>query len=336
MKVSSSQIQCLYKWYQEHHRPLPWRTTKDPYKIWISETMLQQTTTQAVIPFYERFLERFPQLKDLSQASLEEVYEYWSGLGYYSRARNLHRAAQMLDSSSQFPKTHKELLELPGFGPYTSRAVASLAFEEPVGVLDGNVIRVLCRVHDLDGPWWKTAFRKELQEISDQWVQGAPPSAMNQALMELGATICTPRSPSCLLCPLKRTCLSRKRETISQRPQPRPRKEKVLIYWEIQNPVRKNKVLLDRGHKYPILKSQPLPLGQMKTVSKKPKHFHFKHNNTHHEIYVFVDSSKKSTQAEDGVWVQKEDLAKVSPNSLVKKVVNFVGLSQDGSSQKKS
>ncbi len=160
------------EWYRKNRRDLPWRHTRDPYSIWISETMLQQTTTQAVIPFYERFLKRFPDVRSLAAGRLEDVFEMWSGLGYYSRARNLHKAAKAL-AERRFPRRFEELIELPGFGPYTARAVASLAFGQEAGVLDGNVIRVLSRVHDLAEEWWKTSGRKKLQTLSDAWVQGA-------------------------------------------------------------------------------------------------------------------------------------------------------------------
>ena len=136
----------LINWYLANRRPLPWRKDKNPYTIWISEVMLQQTTVAAVIPYFERFIERFPNQHTLAQAELSEVYEYWAGLGYYSRARNLHASAKII-SDSGFPEDYSQLIQLPGFGPYTARAVASLAFDQKVGVLDGNVIRVLSRVH---------------------------------------------------------------------------------------------------------------------------------------------------------------------------------------------
>ena len=142
--VDSMHLASLKKflnWYEDAHRPLPWRIHKDPYKIWISEVMLQQTTSQAVIPFYEKFLKRFPSLSVLAKAQEKTVIKYWAGLGYYQRARNLHKAAKLLDQKGTWPNTFEELQKLPGFGPYTSRAVASLAFEEPVGVVDGNVVR---------------------------------------------------------------------------------------------------------------------------------------------------------------------------------------------------
>lgn len=324
-KPTSKQIQSLHQWYMTHKRPLPWRTTKDPYKIWISETMLQQTTTQAVIPYYEKFVERFPSLKSLALANEGDVFAHWSGLGYYSRAKNLHRAAKELFQMKDFPETQQELQKLPGFGPYTSRAVSSLAFEEDVGVLDGNVIRVLSRIHNLRLEWWKSTPRQELQRLADCWVVGPQPSSeMNQALMELGAVICTPKSPTCLLCPMKTSCRARKMDEINNRPLKKPKREKVMLLWTVQTPHHKNQVYLNQEHSYPILKSQPLPFGEMKVIEKKPKAYHFKHAITHHEIYVVVDSTPKRRKAKSGAWVDLKNLSRISPNSLVKKVVAFL------------
>lgn len=325
MKPSKSQKSQLYNWYQEHKRPLPWRKTKDPYKIWISETMLQQTTTQVVIPYFEKFIKAFPTVQDLSQAPLEEVYTYWSGLGYYSRARNLHLAAKKLSQLKNFPQKAKELITYPGFGPYTSRSVSSLAFDESVGVLDGNVIRVLTRVHDLDCEWWKTKERNSLQELADQWVSQFSSREMNQALMELGATICTPRSPSCTLCPLKKSCLSLKNDHIALRPKSKPKKKKMIVHWVVHAHLKKDQILLNANHPYPVLKSQPLPLGKMTFVKEKPKTFHFKHLITHYEIFVSIDSRQKRSKAEEGEWVSLKDLSQKSPSSLVRKVVLALG-----------
>lgn len=330
MKPTSNQKKALRQWYLAHQRPLPWRKTKDPYAIWISETMLQQTTTQAVIPYFERFMADFPTLKDLALASEEDVLERWSGLGYYSRARNLHLAAKRLNELQSFPETHFQLLKFPGFGPYTSRAVASLAFGESVGVLDGNVIRVLTRVHDLDVEWWKSKARDTLQSLADQWVRDLPSSEMNQALMELGATICTPRSPSCLLCPLKRSCKARELQTVGLRPKSKPKKKKVRLHWIVRPTIKREKsksdqIFLCHPHSYPILKSQALPFGEMKVIQQKPKKFHFVHFITHYEIFVQVDSGPKRIQAGKGEWISLDDLVRKSPSSLVRKVVQNLG-----------
>src|SRR6185312_12760226 len=169
MSTKPMQLQLL-EWYRANRRELPWRASRDPYRIWISETMLQQTTTTAVIPFFERFVARFPDLKALAQSTEAEVLEMWSGLGYYSRARNLHKAAQALVARGGFPQTHEELAEFPGFGPYTARSVASLAFDQAVGVVDGNVIRVLSRCEGEDWEWWRPNVRQQIQNRADAWV----------------------------------------------------------------------------------------------------------------------------------------------------------------------
>ncbi len=319
---SKKQKSNLLNWYRDHLRPLPWRVSKDPYAIWISETMLQQTTTQAVIPYFEKFLKAFPRLEDLARASEEEVFKMWSGLGYYSRARNLLKAAKLLSQEREFPRTYQELIQYPGLGPYTARAVSSLAFEENVGVLDGNVIRVLSRVHDLDLEWWKTKEKVFLQDLSDQWVNRVSSSQMNQALMELGATICTPKSPSCLLCPLKANCLARKNQTVSLRPKSKPRRKKEYLVWHVKPVVNStgDKILLNE-HFYPVLKTLKMPPGQMISVLKKPETYNFVHCITHYEIFVRIDSVRKSSKALKGEWVLIKDLDRVSPSSLLKKVV---------------
>jgi len=199
---------ALLPWYRAHRRDLPWRRTRDPYAIWISEAMLQQTRVETVIPYYERFLQRFPDVATLARASVEDVYAAWAGLGYYSRARNLHRAAltilQRFDG--RLPTTRKELLELPGIGRYTAGAIASIAFDRPVPVLDGNVERVLARYlgirEDVRGP----SGAAVLWDAASRIAMGPEPGELNQALMELGATLCSPRAPRCVACPLRSCC----------------------------------------------------------------------------------------------------------------------------------
>ncbi|MFN8943830.1 MAG: A/G-specific adenine glycosylase, partial [Pseudobdellovibrionaceae bacterium] len=161
----ASYSELLKTWYLQNQRPLPWRKNQNPYAVWISEVMLQQTTVQAVIPFYERFLKRFPTVKSLADASLDDVYSYWSGLGYYSRARNIHSAAQII-AQNGFPQSYQQLMFLPGFGPYTARAVSSISFQENVGVVDGNVIRVISRVFGRNDDWWQNKQRDEYQKIA--------------------------------------------------------------------------------------------------------------------------------------------------------------------------
>ncbi len=198
--------QKLLQWYQKHRRDLPWRRTQDPYAIWVSEIMLQQTTVETVIPYYERFLKKFPTVASLAKAEEEEVLRLWSGLGYYSRARNLRKAAGLLMG---FPCDVESLIQLPGIGRYTAGAIASIAFDQRAPILDGNVIRVLSRLfrisEDPKSSQGQKIFWKKAEEILPQKQVGD----FNQALMELGATVCVPDNPLCLLCPLESSCESK-------------------------------------------------------------------------------------------------------------------------------
>jgi A/G-specific adenine glycosylase len=197
---------ALLTWFDRHRRDLPWRRTSDPYKIWLSEVMLQQTRVETVLPFYNRFLERFPTVEELAQAELEEVLTLWSGLGYYRRARQLHAAARQIAAAGQFPSTVEELLGLPGIGAYTAAAVASIAFGVAAPVMDGNVERVLSRCLALDEDPRASGPRKQLLAAAAELLDPRRPGDSNQALMELGATLCSPRRPKCLLCPLRPGC----------------------------------------------------------------------------------------------------------------------------------
>jgi A/G-specific adenine glycosylase len=202
---------ALLHWFARHGRDLPWRKTRDSYAIWVSEIMLQQTQVATVIPYYERFLKRFPTVESLARARLDTVLKLWEGLGYYSRARNLHRAAkEILDRfSGRFPRTAAELLTLPGIGRYTAGAIASNAFDERVPSVDGNVERVLCRLFRVHGYPKDATVRKRLWSIAGDLVPAGKPGLFNQALMELGAEVCTPRKPQCEDCPLNRMCQAR-------------------------------------------------------------------------------------------------------------------------------
>jgi A/G-specific adenine glycosylase len=201
----------LLGWFRQFQRDLPWRRTKDPYRIWLSEIMLQQTRVAAVIPYYERFLERFPDVRALADAPQEEVLRLWSGLGYYSRGRNLQRAAQQIVAKhgGVFPQTEEEVLDLPGIGRYTAAAILSIAFGAKHAVLDGNVARVLARLGAIRGELRDAKRWQALQKSADGLLDPKSPSDWNQGMMELGAMICTPRSPQCLLCPVSRFCQAR-------------------------------------------------------------------------------------------------------------------------------
>ncbi|HKD59961.1 MAG TPA: A/G-specific adenine glycosylase [Terracidiphilus sp.] len=199
----------LLAWYDRARRDLPWRRTQDPYAIWVSEIMLQQTRVAAVVAKYKVFLERFPTVKDLAQADEQDVLALWSGLGYYRRARMLHKAAkQVVAELGAMPSTAKELRKLAGIGSYTAAAIASIAFSEPVAAVDGNVERVLSRVRGWEShdSVREAAVRRKVDAFASDLVDPRRPGDFNQALMELGATVCAPRSPQCLVCPWAAEC----------------------------------------------------------------------------------------------------------------------------------
>ncbi len=216
----------LLPWWDIHRADLPWRSTRDPYAIWVSEIMLQQTQIATVIPYYKRWMARFPTVKDLAAASLDEVLKLWEGLGYYSRARNMHAAAQEVMSKwrGQMPPSAADLQTLKGIGRYTAGAIASIAYGEAAPVLDGNVIRVLTRLTDYAADATTSAAKKHLWKLAGKLLPADRSGDFNQALMELGQQICTPAKPVCLLCPLSALCQARQQGTQLERPVKPPRK----------------------------------------------------------------------------------------------------------------
>ena len=200
----------ILDWYVRHQRDLPWRHTRDPYFIWVSEVMLQQTRVDTVIPYYHRFLSKFPTLESLARAPLQEVLKVWENLGYYSRARHLHAAAERVMSrmGGLMPKSEGELLELPGVGPYTAAAILSIAHGRKIAAVDGNVRRVICRIFAVMEPIDRATVRKRIHEIANALIPRGEASRFNQGIMEFGATLCTPRSPACGQCSLQDLCLA--------------------------------------------------------------------------------------------------------------------------------
>jgi len=228
--VGASAIrQTLLGWYDRNRRDLPWRRTKDPYRIWVAEVMLQQTTVRAATPYYESFLKRFPTLASLAGEPEEEVLASWSGLGYYHRARNLHRGAQHVAErhGGLFPRTIEAALAVPGVGLYTASAILSIAHDQPLPVVDGNVRRVLARLLALRGPEYRRdgPYYNRAEELLDR----ERPGDWNQALMELGATVCTPRQPGCAACPLRQRCRARALGVVDVLPEGRARRAPVDV-----------------------------------------------------------------------------------------------------------
>jgi A/G-specific adenine glycosylase len=221
----------LLAWFRQFQRDLPWRRTKDPYRIWISEIMLQQTRVAAVIPYYERFLERFPDVRALAEAPQEEVLRLWSGLGYYSRARNVQKAAQQIVAlhGGEFPREAEAALALSGIGSYTAAAILSIAFDKKHAVLDGNVARVLARLGAIRGDQRESRRWQGLQSKAQELLDPKSPGDWNQAMMELGAMICAPRAPQCLLCPVAKFCRARKSGDPESFPERRKKRESIQI-----------------------------------------------------------------------------------------------------------
>jgi len=235
----------IVKWYLDNKRPLPWRLTTDPYKIWLSEVILQQTRVNQGLPYYEQFIRSYPGVKDLARAPEQEVLRLWQGLGYYTRARNLHKCAKSIVEfhDAKFPVTSENLQKLPGIGHYTAAAIASFAFGEPVAVLDGNVFRILSRIFGIDTAINSPQGKKQFSLLANELISKKSPALHNQAVMEFGALFCTPQNPKCPECPFKTTCLAFNHDLINLLPQKtRGKKSRKRYFYYLV--VEKNKSLL--------------------------------------------------------------------------------------------
>jgi len=300
---------ALLAWYRTNRRDLPWRRTRDPYAIWISEIMLQQTRVAAVLQKYAEFLDRFPTVRALADARLDDVLAVWSGLGYYRRARALHQAAQMIvrHRHGKFPDSASEWRQLPGIGRYTSAAIASIAFREPVAVVDGNVERVLNRLfgerHEGERLWTRAA----------EFLAHSAPGDWNQAMMELGATVCTPQNPHCLLCPVNLWCKTQ--GAIPTQPQPK-RKHSELWYSLHQ---KKGKVLLVRRPSQHSLMAGMWELPPRSLRKKSEAIYSLRHSITDTDYAVFV--VKGTGTPAKGKWVTHEEARQVALTGLTRKIL---------------
>lgn len=234
--LSAEMVRSIQKsllgWFRVHQRDLPWRHHYRPYEVWISEIMLQQTQVKTVLPYYQRWMARFPDIRSVAEASEDTLLKHWEGLGYYSRARNIQKTAQILlrDYDGKIPADLSALRKLPGIGPYTAAAISSLAFNQDHPVVDGNVKRVLARLHDMDRPVDSGEGLRFIKESAGLLLPGGNARDFNQALMELGAVVCTPRNPLCDDCPLSEECRSRFRGVVNERPVSAPRKAAVYTH----------------------------------------------------------------------------------------------------------
>ena len=245
---------ALLAWARTLERPMPWRGLRDPYRIWLSEVILQQTRVAQGVGYYERFVAAYPTVHHLAAATETEVLALWQGLGYYSRARNLHRAARRVahELSGRFPADYAGLLTLPGVGPYTAAAVASFAYDEAVPVVDGNVYRVLARYLDRAEPIDTPAGQRAFRGLAEAQLPPDAPAAYNQAIMDFGATVCTPRAPACATCPLRAGCLALARGTVAERPVKVGkvrRRDRYFDYVDLRVPATGERLLRRRGPK---------------------------------------------------------------------------------------
>jgi A/G-specific adenine glycosylase len=331
----------LLDWYDAHARDLPWRRTRDPYRIWLSEVMLQQTRVAAVIEHYHEFLRRFPTIEKLAAAREASVLAAWSGLGYYRRARMLHAAAKLIarDLEGKFPTTAKELLDLPGIGRYTSAAIASIAFDEPIAVVDGNVERVLLRTSG------RSLAGEQMWNAAEDLLDRSRPGDFNQAIMELGATVCTPRAPSCLTCPVIDLCATRGENTKTGKTTPQKKRE---IHYALnqmeagENSCRDSRPRLSGGAELsrrspgkiflvqrPRDASLMAGMWELPEISSPPNHAQpaltVRHSITVTDYTVQVWNSS-APDLNVGIWIPLHRLHKLALTGLTRKILRKVGL----------
>ncbi|MBM6992557.1 MAG: A/G-specific adenine glycosylase [Prevotella sp.] len=318
----------LLDWYAVNGRDLPWRHTRDPYAIWLSEVILQQTRIAQGMGYWERFMATYPTVEDLAAASEDDVLKLWQGLGYYSRARNLHKAARQIVALGHFPNTPEDIRQLKGVGDYTAAAIASLAYGIPVAAIDGNVYRVLARVYGISTPINTTAGKREFQELAELIVQASTPKhkdeaqpdrpfLLNQALMDFGATQCTPKSPNCLLCPLAEECVALRQGKVEDLPVKRKtiqQKERRLTYIYIrhkgQTAIHQRgagdiwqglwEPLLIEDAPQPDLKGTLIPLRQR-----------VKHVLSHRILladFFLLNAEERPSLPQDYIWINEEDI----------------------------
>ena len=314
----------LLAWYAAHKRDLPWRATRDPYRIWVSEIMLQQTRVAAVLEHYRLFLAAFPTVEALAAANESEILALWSGLGYYRRARMLHRAARLVVSelAGVMPRTAEALLALPGVGAYTAAAVASIAFGEPVAVVDGNVERVLARVAGWSAA--ETGCVTKVRTFADMLVDPARPGDFNQGMMELGATVCLPRAPLCLGCPWQQWCRTRGEHPVAVR-RPQQRQHSLRAVWLRGSGAKQQIRLMQRAADASLMAGMWELPGHDPKPDESPE-FTVRHaiTVTNHVVDVYVMRSKGALSVA-GEWIPVNELSRHALTGLTRKVLRRLG-----------
>ncbi len=342
----------LTLWYAAAKRDLPWRRTSDPYAIWVSEAMLQQTRVETVKEYWPRFLERFPTATALAEAEEEAVLEAWSGLGYYRRARSLQAAARVIASEHQgvFPRDLGAALDLPGVGPYTAGAVVSIAYDVPAPLVDGNVERVFARLFGMEGVRASGPLGRACWAAASFFVErlegAVRPSVWNQALMELGALVCTPRAPRCDECPLAEECVAKARGTAVGIPRPKPRRASTEVELEVYVIERGGRWLLEQRPEgglmggmwqFPTVEVTssglfPEELGPGLAPVVEPEHdlIALTHGITHHRIRARVRSARMAASGGEGAaWFGPEEAAELALTGMARKVAERLAPARD-------
>lgn len=317
-------------WFNKNRRNLPWRTHQDPYKIWLSEIILQQTRVAQGVDYYLRFTERFPRIQDLAAANESEVLKLWQGLGYYSRARNLHFTARFIveNLNAQFPDNFKDLEKLKGIGPYTAAAIASIAFGEAVPAVDGNAYRLYARYFNIHLDIASSEAKKYFFELGKEVIDPLKPGDFNQAVMELGATICTPQNPKCSACPVHDSCEALAKNTVHLLPVKSKKlkiKERTFHFLEITDgekfliKKRTQKDVWQNLYNFPLLETESLQ-SAMEELGLKlswDKQYHEKHVLTHQRLKItFWRSVVEKNQLK--TWAEKFEAKIITPNELNK------------------
>ena len=324
--ASGPGVKLLLAWYRRGHRDLPWRRTTDPYRIWVSEIMLQQTRVQAAIPYYQRFLDRFPTVEALAAAAEQDVLALWAGLGYYSRARNLRRAAQQVVAAGGFPRDYAAIRALPGIGDYTAAAIASIAFALRHAVVDGNVLRVVARVENDAADIASPRTRERFRAIAREWMGQYQPGVFNQALMELGATVCLPANPLCHCCPIAGSCRALREGTVSQLPVKLRKTEPVAIAAVLLLVRRGGRVLLrqkEAGARR-MAGFWELPAPEELPAARAGKSLgEFRHTITHHHYTFTVRSAAVRTSGPEFRWYDAAQLAEIPLSTTARKALKL-------------
>ncbi len=331
--MRNSFTSTLLKWFSENGRQLPWRETRDPYAIWLSEIILQQTRIQQGMAYWERFMQRWPRVEDLARATEDEVLRMWQGLGYYSRARNLHTAARQILALGHFPCTLDEIKALKGVGDYTAAAIGSIAFDLPAAVVDGNVYRVLARHFGIDTPINTTEGKHTFTALAQELLPPKQASAFNQAMMDFGAIQCTPQSPRCLLCPLQETCVALREGRVEGLPvklkklQVKTRRL-TYVYIRCQGMTaihRRGEGDIWQGLWEPLLyEDAPLPpfCGKLTLLRKGVKHV-LTHRILLADFYL-LECDERPSLTSDYVWIGEQDIENYGVPRLVELLLEAV------------